>query len=178
MLIQKEAYFLFYIYIYIVYISINFFFTFPGQAPYTHLVQRHATLALLIAFYSWLAGRHDVIQAVLRLVSLCLHTRFLSHLLLSFALHPHSYNHTVHHSRPLPRWHQSRGGGLGLVQQASNGIVKAVQQGSVAHAEMGRDWDGTGQRLVKGVRGHNWRWRGLAQGCRQIHVWGRESLRG
>ncbi|XP_045921713.1 uncharacterized protein LOC123981106 isoform X5 [Micropterus dolomieu] len=37
------------------------------QAPYTHRVQRHATLALLFAFYSWLAGRHDVIQAVLPL---------------------------------------------------------------------------------------------------------------
>ena len=65
----KEAYFLYiYIFIYIIsYINqLIFFYAFPGQAPYTHRVQRHATLALLFAFYSWLAGRRDVIQAVLQ----------------------------------------------------------------------------------------------------------------
>lgn len=48
----------------------------------------------------------------------------------------------------LPRWHRCKGRVEGLVQQASNGIIKAVQQGSVAHAEMGGKWTGTGK--VKG----------------------------
>lgn len=53
------------------------------------------------------------------------------------------------------------GGVLGLVQQASNGIIKAVQQGSVAHAEMGGEmggsWDREGQRLVEGLQVSNGR---------------------
>ena len=65
MFIYKRSLFSLYIYIYIYYI-IYFFYAFPRQAPYTHRVQRHATLALLFAFYSWLAGRRDVIQAVLQ----------------------------------------------------------------------------------------------------------------
>lgn len=62
-----------------------------------------------------------------------------------------------------------------MVQQASNGIIKAVQQGSVAHAEMGRKWvwagTGEGQGSVEGVAGFKWKVWGLAQGCRQIHEW-------
>lgn len=33
----------------------TFFFLIPGEALYTHWVQRHAALALLFAFYSWLS---------------------------------------------------------------------------------------------------------------------------
>lgn len=54
-----------------------------------------------------------------------------------------------------------------MVQQASNGIIKAVQQGSVAHAEMGGRrrgergmggaWEREGQRLVEGVQVSNGR---------------------
>lgn len=72
--LKKKHIFCLYIFIYSVHVSTFFLYTFPGQAPYTHLVQRHATLALLFAFYSWLAGRHDVIQAALQWVSMsCLH---------------------------------------------------------------------------------------------------------
>lgn len=50
----------------------------------------------------------------------------------------------------------------GLVQQASNGTFKkkAVQRGSVAHAESGRKWVwvlGGGHRSVKGVQASNGR---------------------
>lgn len=101
-----------------------FFYTFffPGQAPYTHWVQRHATLALLFAFYSWLGWQawcHPGSAAVGE-CTLCLR-----------------------HVQPcvvvtLPRWHQCKGRvRRGLVQRASNGVIKAAQQGSVAHAEMG-----------------------------------------
>lgn len=64
-----------------------------------------------------------------------------------------------------------------MVQQASNGIIKAVQQGSVAHAEMGGwgEMGGTRERerseVSVGCAGFKWKVWGLAQGCRQIHEW-------
>lgn len=46
-------------------------------------------------------------------------------------------------------------GALRLVQQALGGIIKALQQGSGMHADMGREWVGTGigQRSVEGMQG-------------------------
>lgn len=57
-----------------------------------------------------------------------------------------------------------------------------MQQGSVAHAEMGEEMGcGLGQGRSKvggGCAGFKWKVWGLAQGCRQIHEWEGGRVRG
>lgn len=99
--IKEEAYFLFfYIYICSIYISIHFFLHF-SRAGTVHTPGTEAChTCIAFAFYSWLAGRHNVIQAVLHLVSVCTnsehthtHRHFLPHSL-SLLRHTHT---TIHH---------------------------------------------------------------------------------
>lgn len=99
-LYQRRSLFSFFLYIYVVYIyQFTFFYTFLGQAPYTHRVQRHATLALLLhSTVGWLAGIMSSRQCCIWWVSaptLNTHTHrhFLPHSL-SLLRHTHT---TIHH---------------------------------------------------------------------------------
>lgn len=183
--LKKEAYFLFtYIFIYIVYkLVVFFFYTFPGQAPYTHRVQRHATLALLFAFYSWLAGRHDVIQTVLQLVSISaptLNTHTHAHIFSLSLFVSSAYNHTSP-SQPgtglsrcvtLPRWRQGKGAGsrVGPTSFKWNNKSSAARLCGACRDGRGNGC-GLGQGGSKVSGGFGWRVWGLAQGCRQIREW-------
>lgn len=97
---RRSLFSFFYIYICSIYISIHFFLHF-SRAGTVHTPGTEAChTCIAFAFYSWLAGRHNVIQAVLHLVSVCTnsehthtHTQaFSPSLSESFASHP--YNHT------------------------------------------------------------------------------------
>lgn len=68
--LKKKLIFFLYIYLYIVYVyQLNFFLHF-SRAGTVHTPGTEAChTCIAFAFYSWLAGRRDVIQAVLQLVS-------------------------------------------------------------------------------------------------------------
>lgn len=84
---KKKLIFFFYIYICSIYISIHFFLHF-SRAGTVHTPGTEAChTCIAFAFYSWLAGRHNVIQAVLHLVSVC--TNF---------EHTHTHRHFLPHS--------------------------------------------------------------------------------
>lgn len=130
----------------------------------------------------WLAGKMSSRQCCRRWVDHVLHTQTHTHRssITLCITHSNTPIYTVHKQPASPShtaWMASRSGVKGLIRQASNGIIKAVQQGSVAHAEMGifggDGWGDLGRERSKlgggGCLGSEWKVCGLAQGCRQSH---------
>lgn len=190
MLIYKRSLFSLYIYIYIYYIiykSVNFFLRFSraGTVHTPGTEACHTCIAFcILQLVGWQAWCHPGSAAVGEFTNTHTHPpHFSPHSFFCFRIYTQTTTHHPYTLAPaypaggvtLSRWHQSRGGVKGLAQQASDGIKKAVQQGSAAHAEMGGG-NGCclGQRSkVKcgGCTGFKWKMWGRAQGCRQIHEW-------
>lgn len=121
---QKEQHFLYIHKVYIV-LYILVFSSFPGQALYT-LGTEACHTCIAFAFYSWLAGRRHVIQADF---TWWVHFSLVQFIVTHYR-RPLQSTSNPHHRSTLREWHMM-GVGSGLVQRASNGIIKAVQQGSV-----------------------------------------------
>lgn len=142
---QKEQHFLYIHKVYIV-LYILVFSSFPGQALYT-LGTEACHTCIAFAFYSWLAGRRHVIQADF---TWWVHFS-LVHFIVTHYRRPLQSSSNPHHRSTLREWHMM-GVGSGLVQQASNGIIKAVQQGSVLMQRWGGGGEVRGgQRSESGV---------------------------
>lgn len=183
--IKEEAYFLFFIYICSIYISIHFFLHF-SRAGTVHTPGTEAChTCIAFAFYSWLAGRHNVIQAVLHLVSVCTnsehthtHTGIFSLTLWVFCVTPIqpyimcNLAPASPGSATLPRWHQIRGRGSTADATSFKWSSKSSAARLLWHMQRGaRNGWKLEQDRSKVSGGFKWRVHGLAQGCRQIHEW-------
>lgn len=148
--LKKKHIFFLYVFIYIVYISVNFFLHF-SRAGTVHTLGTeacHTCIAFcILQLVGWQAQCHPGSAAVGESI-LCLHQHIFS---LTFCLLHRIHTHTailyIRHASCLDDIRVGEGG-LRLVQQASSGIIKALQQGSGAHADMGREWVGTGTEKV------------------------------
>lgn len=186
-LYQRRSLFSFFIhiYIYVVYIyQFTFFYTFLGQAPYTHRVQRHATLALLLhSTVGWLAGIMSSRQCCIWWVSAPTlnthtHTGIFSLTLWVFCVTPIqpyimcNLAPASPGSATLPRWHQIRGRGSTADATSFKWSSKSSAARLLWHMQRGaRNGWKLEQDRSKVSGGFKWRVHGLAQGCRQIHEW-------
>lgn len=189
-LYQRRSLFSFFLYIYIYICSVyiyqfTFFYTFLGQAPYTHRVQRHATLALLLhSTVGWLAGIMSSRQCCIRWVSAPTlnthtHTGIFSLTLRVLCVTPiQSYimcnlAPASPGSATLPRWHQIRGRGSTADATSFKWSSKSSAARPLWHmqkeARNGWKLEQNRSKVSGGCAGFKWRVHGLAQGCRQIH---------
>lgn len=182
---KKKLIFFFFIYICSIYISVHFFLHF-SRAGTVHTPGTEAChTCIAFAFYSWLAGRHNVIQAVLHLMSVCTnsehthtHTGIFSLTLRVFCVTPIqpyimcNLAPASPGSATLPRWHQIRGRGSTADATSFKWSSKSSAARLLWHMQRGaRNGWKLEQDRSKVSGGFKWRVHGLAQGCRQIHEW-------